>query len=80
MPEGDKLSGETAKAGGGKNPWEGLTVTGLEADLAYFEARLELIGKPRTLNQQAQYITFRILNQSMARMLNRLKGKGRKAV
>lgn len=56
-------------------PWYELSVTGLEADLAYFTARLELIGKPNTSNQKAQVATFRFLQQALDKMLVRLKQK-----
>lgn len=47
----------------------------MEADIAYCEARLELLGKPATLNQQAQVFTFRLLIQNLTRILARLQGK-----
>ena len=53
--------------------WGRLSVTALEADLAYFNARLELIGTPTTLNQKAQLATFRLLIQSLTRILHRLR-------
>ncbi len=36
----------------------------LEADMAYFQARLALIGEPGTTNQLAQRKVFRLLHQS----------------
>lgn len=38
-----------------------LRIARLEADLAYFEARLELLGEPRSTNQQAQRRVFQLL-------------------
>lgn len=52
--------------------WDQLRVSGLEADIAYCEARLELVGKPRTLNQQAQYLTFSLLIRYLNRVLRHL--------
>lgn len=37
----------------------------MEADLAYFQARLELIGAPHTLHQQAQQRLFSLLHNSI---------------
>jgi hypothetical protein len=58
-----------------KGAWDRVSVTGLEADLAYFQARLEFIGEPATVNQKAQLDTFRLLTDSMNRMLARLRYK-----
>ncbi len=55
--------------------WDRLTITGLEADLAYFQARLELIGKPTTINQSAQLATFQLLISALNENLERLKRK-----
>jgi hypothetical protein len=41
--------------------------------MAYFQARLELLGTPSTINQKAQAETFRILIDSMGRLLAKLK-------
>ena len=67
-----KAGGET---NGSTNPWERFSVSALEADIAYFQARLELIGKPGTINQKGQVTTFRNLVHAMTRILNRLKRK-----
>jgi hypothetical protein len=53
--------------------WTRLNVSGLEADLAYFRARLELIGAPQTINQKAQQEAFRLLTQAVGAILNRLR-------
>jgi len=37
----------------------------LEADMAYFQARIELIGEPRTCNQRAQCKLFEVLHKSL---------------
>jgi hypothetical protein len=38
----------------------------LEADLAYFQARLEIIGEPGSANQMAQRKAFRLLHKTLA--------------
>ncbi|GEM_PF-3765109 len=57
------------------SPIERVRVSALEADLAYFEARLALVGHPASTNQQAQVRAFRILNQTITRTLHRVKRK-----
>lgn len=37
----------------------------LEADMAYFQARLEMIGEPGSTNQIAQRKVFKLLQQSL---------------
>lgn len=42
----------------------------LEADMAYFEARLELIGgEPDTTNKLAQQVTFRVLADEISKKI-----------
>ena len=53
--------------------WRKPTITGLEADLAYFSARLEFVGTPKTINQKVQLSIFRALIQSTTRILNHLR-------
>jgi len=75
---GDKVAGRRpAKPDGSRPSWVRFTVTGLEADLAYFNARMELIGTPSTINQKAQISTFRLLDEALNRILLRLKRKSR---
>ena len=38
----------------------------LEADMAYFQARLEIIGEPDSTNQMAQRKVFRMLHKTLA--------------
>jgi hypothetical protein len=38
----------------------------LEADLAYFQARLEIIGSPTSANQLAQLKVFKLLHKAVA--------------
>jgi hypothetical protein len=40
-----------------------------QADIAYFQARLMLLGEPRTLNQMAQQRTFRRLLKVVGRRM-----------
>jgi hypothetical protein len=37
----------------------------LEADLAYFQARLEIIGEPGSTNQMAQCKVFKLLHKNL---------------
>ena len=46
-----------------------LRVAKYQADLAYFQARLTLLGEPKTLNQAAQQRTFRRLMKVIGRRL-----------
>ena len=42
----------------------------MESDMAYFQARLEILGEPVTANQSAQRRAFELLHQSLgARVL-----------
>ena len=50
-----------------------LRVSALEADLAYFAARLALIGNPVTQHQRAQVKTYRALEKSLAGILANLR-------
>lgn len=51
-----------------------VRVAQADADLAYFHARLTLIGKPATLNQNAQERTFRALHKAVGQKLISLRG------
>ena len=61
----------------GKNPDERARrrtrLANLEADVAYFQARLEIIGEPRTTNQQAQRRVFKLLHKSLGDKIIRAK-------
>jgi hypothetical protein len=46
-----------------------LRVAKSQADLAYFQARLTLLGEPKTLNQAAQQRTFKRLMKAVGRRL-----------
>jgi hypothetical protein len=45
----------------------------LESDLAYFQARLEIIGDPVTTNQRAQRKAFKLLHRTIGDRVLRLK-------
>jgi hypothetical protein len=51
-----------------------LNPIALEADLAYFGARMELVGIPETPYQEAQLKVYRILAKSLEETLLRLRG------
>lgn len=50
-----------------------LNPIALEADLAYFGARLELVGEPETSYQAAQLKVYRALAKSLEENLQRLR-------
>jgi hypothetical protein len=52
-----------------------LNPVSLEADVAYFGARLELIGEPRTQYQAAQLKVYRALESALGDNLKRLRKK-----
>ena len=56
-----------------------LNPIALEADVAYFHARLELVGNPTTTYQQAQVKVYNVLAKAMEETLNRLRGTDRKS-
>jgi hypothetical protein len=52
-----------------------LNPISLEADVAYFGARLELVGEPHTHYQAAQLKVYKALEDALVDNLNRLKKK-----
>lgn len=50
-----------------------VRVARLEADIAYFQARLEVIGEPESTNQMAQRKVFKLLYRSIAERVLRAK-------
>ncbi|MET0066211.1 MAG: hypothetical protein ABW076_07685 [Candidatus Thiodiazotropha sp.] len=52
-----------------------LNPISLEADLAYFGARLELVGEPETRYQAAQLKVYKALENALCENLNRLRKK-----
>ncbi len=52
-----------------------LNPISLEADVAYFGARLELVGEPRTRYQAAQLKVYKALEVALGENLKRLKKK-----
>ncbi len=46
-----------------------LLMIQLQSDLAYFQARLGLIGEPATTNQEAQRRTFKLLHQAVGQQM-----------
>jgi hypothetical protein len=52
-----------------------LNTISLEADVAYFGARLELVGDPETRYQAAQLKVYRVLEAALDENLKRLKKK-----
>jgi hypothetical protein len=56
-----------------------LNPISLEADLAYFGARLELVGEPETHYQAAQLKVYRALEAALEENLKRLRKKESKS-
>jgi hypothetical protein len=52
-----------------------LNPISLEADLAYFGARLELVGEPETHYQAAQLKVYKALEAALEENLKRLRKK-----
>ncbi|MEJ2609229.1 MAG: hypothetical protein P8179_03870 [Candidatus Thiodiazotropha sp.] len=52
-----------------------LNKISLEADLAYFGARLELVGEPKTSYQIAQLKVYKAIETALCENLNRLQKK-----
>ncbi|KOR33560.1 hypothetical protein TI05_00355 [Achromatium sp. WMS3] len=53
--------------------WNKPTLSGLEADLSYFTARLEFIKDPVTINQRMQVNIFNALVKYTTKILNNLR-------
>ncbi|MES9833223.1 MAG: hypothetical protein ABW157_18555 [Candidatus Thiodiazotropha sp. LLP2] len=56
-----------------------LNPISLEADLAYFGARLELVGDPETSYQAAQLKVYKALESALCENLKRLRKKESKS-
>lgn len=56
-----------------------LNPISLEADLAYFGARLELVGDPETRYQAAQLKVYKALEAALEENLKRLRKKESRA-
>ncbi|MET0070835.1 MAG: fumarate hydratase [Candidatus Thiodiazotropha sp.] len=56
-----------------------LNPISLEADLAYFGARLELVGEPETSYQAAQLKVYKALEAALEENLKRLRKKESRA-
>lgn len=52
-----------------------LRLARMEADMAYFQARLEIIGEPDSTNQMAQRKVFKLLHRTVAEVVLRTKRK-----
>jgi len=50
------------------------SVSELEADVAYFDARLTLLGKPSTCYQKAQEVVYRMLEGLLIQALIKKRG------
>ena len=45
----------------------------MESDLAYFQARMEIIGEPKTSNESAQYKLFQLLCRTLGNEIVQVK-------
>ena len=62
-----------------RRPADRTSVAALEADVAFFDARLSLASKqPDTAYQQAQKKTYEILGSVMGNTLKKLRSKPKK--
>jgi hypothetical protein len=62
-----------------REQWAKVSVSGLEADIAYFDARLALLEEnPGTSYQQAQKLTYTLLETTLGYNLVRLRNMPRK--
>ncbi|MCG6862480.1 MAG: hypothetical protein LJE70_14555 [Chromatiaceae bacterium] len=50
-----------------------IRLASLEADVAYFQARLEILGEPKTANQRAQSKAYNLLRKSLGDLVLRTK-------
>ncbi|HEC17230.1 MAG TPA: hypothetical protein ENI99_11770 [Sedimenticola sp.] len=53
-------------------------ISELEADIAYFDARLSLLGRPVTPYQKAQARACRLLEELLIQKLARMRGNPQK--
>ena len=57
------------EADAGARSRRSLRLASLEADLAYFQARLEILGEPKSANQWAQLKTYEVLRRSLGELI-----------
>lgn len=73
MGQGDLASG--------KKEWGRLSASSLEADIAYFDARLALLGSQTTSSyKRAEVHAYRELGKIMTDILAKLRGQSRNPV
>ncbi len=59
-----------------EDKWARPSVSGLEADIAYFDARLSLLEEePMTAYQKAQMHTYKTLESALIQSLVRLRNR-----
>ena len=72
---------EQKSANSDEKLWSHLSVTSLEADIAYFDARLALVnGKAESHYQKAQIKAYRELMTVLSEMVALLRGQSTKPV
>ena len=66
---------------GRNGDWERPSISALEADVAYFNARLALLSKvPESPYQEAQLRAYKRLEEVLQENLTRLKGNRKKKI
>lgn len=66
---------------GGKKEWGRLSASSLEADIAYFDARLALLdGQATSSYKRAEVLAYRELGKIMTDILAKLRGQPRNPV
>ncbi|MES9855284.1 MAG: hypothetical protein ABW166_01585 [Sedimenticola sp.] len=71
------MEDKSAEKGG--KPLAHVSISSLEADVAYFDARLTLLkGEVGTTHQKAQIQAYQGLKEVLSEMLNKLRGLPRK--
>lgn len=63
------MTGSHSKSGDEERKRHRLQMVRLQADIAYFEARLEMIGEPATLHQATQRFVFERLRHDLLKQI-----------
>lgn len=58
-----------------KKPAKPASLSKLEADVAYFDARLSMLGTPSTQYQKAQLKAYQVLEGMLVQSLVRVRGR-----
>jgi hypothetical protein len=69
----DDLASQVPKTEAESTRRQRVRLAHLEADLAYFQTRLEIIGDPQSSNQNAQRKVFEVLFKTFGNHIVRMK-------